>query len=215
MSDRDIDELLEAVYTCEEKGQGGLEEVLNATHGSASREGVRRAVEQGLIRQEGDRIAMTDAGRRMAENQMRRHRLAERLLVDALGLPLSQVEALACTAEHLVMPEVADGICTLLGHPRECPHGRPIPPGECCREGRKEAGRALYPLAEAPLERELRVAYLRTRDHDRLHVLLSLGLVPGTRLRLHQKHPAVVVEAGEAEFALDQEVAADIVAWLE
>ncbi len=215
MSDRIVDELMEAIWTCQERGKSSVDEILGATHGSATREDVRRAEEQELLRLDGERIQLTQSGKEKAENQMRRHRLAERLLVDALGLPLAQVEALACTAEHLVMPEVADGICTLLGHPRECPHGRPIPPGECCREGRKEAGRALSPLSEAPLERELRVAYLRTRDHDRLHLLLSLGLVPGTRLRLHQKHPAVVVEVGEAEFALDREVASDIVAWLE
>ena len=44
------------------------------------------------------------------------------------------IEKNACTFEHILSPEVTDRICTFLGHPRTCPHGSPIPPGDCCVE---------------------------------------------------------------------------------
>ena len=55
------------------------------------------------------------------------------------------IEKNACTFEHILSPEVTDRICTFLGHPRTCPHGSPIPEGDCCLDARgaEVAGRAL------------------------------------------------------------------------
>jgi DtxR family Mn-dependent transcriptional regulator len=64
---------------------------------------------------------------------IRRHRLAERLFIDVLSIrDEHEVEESACKFEHILSPEVTDSMCALLGHPTECPHGSPIPPGECC-----------------------------------------------------------------------------------
>jgi Mn-dependent DtxR family transcriptional regulator len=66
---------------------------------------------------------------------IRRHRLAERLFTDTLSLrDDAQIESNACTFEHILSPEVTEKICTFLGHPRQCPHGSPIPPGPCCEQ---------------------------------------------------------------------------------
>jgi DtxR family Mn-dependent transcriptional regulator len=73
----------------------------------------------------------------------------------------------------------------------------------------------LMALSEAPIGRELRVAYLRPSHHDRLHLLLSMGINPGVRLRLHQYTPVVIVQVDHSEFALDNEVAKDIYVWIE
>ncbi len=74
----------------------------------------------------------TRKGKRRAGYIVRNHRLMERFLVDVVGVKPSKVEHTACGAEHYMPEEVANAICTYLGHPRECFHGYPIPKGKCC-----------------------------------------------------------------------------------
>src|SRR5580693_3928709 len=79
----------------------------------------------------------TPAGEERARNVIRRHRLAERLFMDVLSIrDEAEIESSACKFEHILSPDVTDRICTLLGHPLACPHGSPIPQGECCAEKR-------------------------------------------------------------------------------
>jgi DtxR family Mn-dependent transcriptional regulator len=81
--------------------------------------------------------AFTPAGELRARNVIRRHRLAERLFMDVLSISDEvEIESSACKFEHILSPDVTDRICTLLGHPLECPHGSPIPQGQCCAEKR-------------------------------------------------------------------------------
>jgi putative ABC transport system ATP-binding protein len=78
-------------------------------------------------------VELTARGRRRAADIIRRHRLAERLFTDSLALDSeSEIEQQACKFEHILSPEATDKICIFLGHPRTCPHGSPIPPGQCC-----------------------------------------------------------------------------------
>ena len=88
------------------------------------------AVKDGVAR-------FTPVGETRARDVIRRHRLAERLFMDVLSIRDEvEIESSACKFEHILSPEVTDRMCTLMGHPTECPHGSPIPPGECCAEGR-------------------------------------------------------------------------------
>jgi Mn-dependent DtxR family transcriptional regulator len=78
-------------------------------------------------------IEFTHTGRQRAADVIRRHRLAERLFTESLGMDdPAEVEEQACKFEHILSPEATDRICAFLGHPRTCPHGAPIPPGACC-----------------------------------------------------------------------------------
>jgi DtxR family Mn-dependent transcriptional regulator len=215
MDDHLIDELLEAVWACREQGRYDLDCILREVHAEASRESVRQLAERGLITLKDERVELTAEGEGVAKCIIRRHRLAERLFADVLGMSMDQIEKAACNFEHAVVPEVTEGLCTLLGHPRECPHGRPIPPGDCCREGRQEVKRALMPLADVLCGRQGRVAYVRPQNHDRLHVLLSMGIAPGAHLSVHQRTPVLVVAVEQSEFAMDREVAEDVYVWLE
>ncbi len=211
-----VDELLESVWTCREDGLVTVDSCLERAHAEVNQSTVDELVQLGLLKQKGQNIEFTKEGEKKAASIIRRHRLAERLLVDVLGLSADQSEKMACDFEHAIVPEVTNGICTLLGHPKECPHGKPIPPGEDCKSGRVEVSSALRSLNEVPCsERFLRVAYLRTSDHDRLHQLLSLGFSPGVKLRVHQRTPVLVVQVDQSEFALDHQVAGDIYVWYE
>jgi DtxR family Mn-dependent transcriptional regulator len=89
-------------------------------------------VERGLLILPENRIEMTNAGRTRARDLVRRHRLAERLFLDQIRMRMEEIEPNACAFEHVLSPELTESICRLLGHPKECPHGKPIPRGGCC-----------------------------------------------------------------------------------
>ncbi len=89
--------------------------------------------EVGLLRAEQPILSMTERGRARAASVIRRHRLAERLFADTFQMrDEEELEANACTFEHVLSPEVTERICVFLNHPDSCPHGSPIPPGPCC-----------------------------------------------------------------------------------
>jgi DtxR family Mn-dependent transcriptional regulator len=215
MDDHLKDELLEAVWACREAGREELACVLEMAHAQADPKAIDELAKQGLLDVSQEKVNFTEKGEQAARSIIRRHRLGERLFADILGINMDQIEAAACNFEHAVVPEVTEGLCTLLGHPHECPHGKPIPPGACCRERRQEVKRAVLPLAEIPAGGQGRVAYVRPQHHDRLHLLLSMGIAPGAHLSVHQRTPVMVVKVEQNEFAMDHEVAEDVYVWLE
>src|SRR5690349_23639046 len=82
----------------------------------------------GLLHVAGDRhLELTDKGRALAIRVMRKHRLAERLLVDVIGMPWEEVHAEACRWEHVMSEAVERRLLELLNHPTESPYGNPIP----------------------------------------------------------------------------------------
>ncbi|GAB3206969.1 metal-dependent transcriptional regulator [Marinactinospora thermotolerans] len=89
---------------------------------------VARMERDGLLRVENDRhLVMTEEGRTLATHVMRKHRLAERLLVDVIGLPWEDVHVEACRWEHVISEAVEERLVKLLNAPSVCPHGNPIP----------------------------------------------------------------------------------------
>ena len=204
-----VDELLEAIWTCREEGDTSVAAVTAAAHTDVAPEAIEHLRSRELVQLKGQDLLLTAAGEKAAAELIRRHRLAEHLLVSGLGMSPEQTEELACAFEHNALPEVVDSICALLGNPTRCPHGKPIPPG---RSGRQEATPPvpLRALTEVPSGQWVKVVVLRTQDHDRLHLLLSMGISPGARLRIHQRTPVFVVQVDQSEFAMDADVARDI-----
>jgi len=132
-----VDEYLEGLWvirteTAQAASVKNVAKQLNITPPSVAQMfGKMRAL--GLIKYDKHSGAdFTRKGKRRARHIVRSHRLMEKLLVDVVGVNLSKVEGPACGAEHYLPEEVADAICTYLKHPRECPHGEPIPKGKCC-----------------------------------------------------------------------------------
>jgi len=215
-SEQVIDELLESIWTCREKGSRDVLEVLRCAHAQAERAALEALAAEGLVRMSGECVELTPQGEDRAAGLVRRHRLAERLLSDVLGLSDAHLEETACALEHQLSPEGAEGLSRLLGDPLQCPHGKPIPPGALASGGPGQApGARPIPLDEAPCPSRGRVAFLRSEDHERIHQLLSMGLAPGVPIRLHQRSPVLVLEIEQSELALDREVARDVHVWLE
>ncbi|MCI0407497.1 MAG: hypothetical protein L0191_02850 [Acidobacteria bacterium] len=86
----------------------------------------------------GPELALTASGHERAENLIRRQRLAETLFTHTFQMQEHLVEKEACVFEHILSPAMTDSICSFLGHPKFCPHGKPIPRGECCQEDPQE-----------------------------------------------------------------------------
>jgi DtxR family Mn-dependent transcriptional regulator len=208
MEDRiseEIAEVLEAVWTLQEQGEATIEKVV--------RDADIKVSDVLIVVDDAKHVRLPPKGRRMAEQIIRRHRLAERLICDVLGTHVEESEAAACEFEHLLAEGITNSICTLLGHPRYCPHNKPIPEGDCCRQARDELRSIVVSCAQLQVGESARVAYFSTREHSRLLKLSALGISPGTSIKLIQKWPAYVVQCEETEIALEPEVAKNIHVW--
>ena len=122
---------LRTVYELEEEGilplRARIAERLHQSGPTVSQT-VARMERDGLIKGEGDRhLELTDVGRKQATRVMRKHRLAERLLVDVIGLEWEDVHAEACRWEHVMSDAVELRLLKILGNPTESPYGNPIP----------------------------------------------------------------------------------------
>jgi putative ABC transport system ATP-binding protein len=136
-----FDHLLEQVWICDEEGKTAQISQLRV-EGPAGRlplitdEPTRRVLarmsEVALVELRSDEARLTPMGSRRARDVVRRHRLAERLFKDTFAIDDSEAHTQACKFEHIISPELDQRICTFLGHPTTCPHGKSIPPGACC-----------------------------------------------------------------------------------
>ncbi len=122
---------LRTVFELEEEGivplRARIAERL-AQSGPTVGQTVARMERDGLLHVAGDRqLALTDAGRKLATRVMRKHRLAECLLVSVIQMPWEEVHIEACRWEHVISESVERRLYELLGRPDRCPHGNPIP----------------------------------------------------------------------------------------
>ena len=128
-----VEEYLEAVLELDEDGveviQARLAERLGHSAPTVS-ETIRRLKDEGYVTVDGRKVGLTESGRATAESVIRKHRLAERLLVDVIGMPWEQSHDEATRWEHVISDDVEARLIELLGHPATCPHGNPIPGAE-------------------------------------------------------------------------------------
>ncbi|GAB63146.1 MAG: transcriptional regulator [Candidatus Jettenia sp.] len=211
MADTCQEEILELIWTMEEENDKVDKDVLlkKVDLPDAERH-IKALVEESYIIITNKKVQLTKKGRVDARLIIRRHRLAERLLHDVLEVKEDTMDSSACKFEHFLDEEVTASICTLLGHPVSCPHGKAIPPGDCCEKANKEIRPVVMPLTELRSGDEARISYIVTKYHQRLDKLSSMGLVPGVQIRLHQRQPTYVIQMGETQIALDSAIAQSI-----
>lgn len=206
----DVEEALGAIYHQWEENVVDKKTILPIIEESVSGEIYGKLIEKRLIGEENGNVVLTPEGERLAKDITRRHRLAERLLSDVLALNSQAIDPNACQLEHILSKEVAESICTLLGHPKECPHGQAIPAGDCCEKVVDHLAPIIASLSTVEPGSKGKIAYLALQHHPDLHRLLSLGLIPGTVFSLHQTFPTYVLEVGETTLALEKEIAEKI-----
>lgn len=171
---------------------------------------VSELVKLGLIIKTGNRVTLTKRGEQEAALAVRRHRLAERLLTDVINTAEHLLNEQACRLEHVLFTGLDESICTLLGHPRFCPHGKPIPKGKCCEQKREKIERLLVPLCEMKPGQSGKIAYIHMNGVNHLGKILAMGVLPGVRITLIRRNPSVVFRAGYSQFAVDMDIAAAI-----
>lgn len=208
------DEVLETIWRFEERGRCSVE---NVKHEHADASGyvvddvlLSELEKTGLIMISGLEVSLTVTGKAHAMPVIRRHRLAERLLVDVLGMPFDAIEESACEYEHTLAPGVTEAICTLLGHPRECPHGSSIPEGDCCRRSESSVESFVKPLNVLEVGDSVRISFIKKDDPVLIGRLVSFGVSPGKVIKIRQKFPAYVIQIENSQIALEQDIAADI-----
>jgi DtxR family Mn-dependent transcriptional regulator len=210
MITQQMEEVLEAVWTAKEQGNTAWKDVASMAKVSLTFELVKSLLDEQLIEQKNEHLDLTQAGKTLAREIIRRHRLAERLVMDVLGVDVQEAEENACEFEHSLAAGVTDSICTLLGHPTRCPHGRDIPDGKCCEQARSDVKPLVLPLTALGIGGTGRIAYINTRNFPRLQKLSAFGISPGVTIKLFQKSPSVVLQCEETQIALEPEIARDI-----
>jgi DtxR family Mn-dependent transcriptional regulator len=173
----------------------------------ADQKPVEQLLGAGYITLTDDQVRLTDTGRPHAQSVVRRHRLAERLLVDVLGAGDRLMDERACKFEHLLDRGLDESVCSLLGHPKVCPHGKPIPPGRCCYEERVSPRRIVSPLSQLAQGQIGKVAYIYAHGSEQLQKLMAMGVLPGAPISLIQSFPSYVFQIQQTQFAVDKEIA--------
>jgi len=182
-----LEEYLEAIYSLTEEGiptiQARIAERLAYTPQTVS-ETVHKLIHDGYLEVSPQKeITLTDTGRRLSESIVRRHRLAERFIVEIVGLPWSQAHIEAGKWEHVISPEVEARFQELLSFPSTCPHGNPIP-------GATYDITDQYALINIDKNQFCTVARITEQVEISQDVLLYLektGIMPGCKIQVRDK----------------------------
>jgi DtxR family Mn-dependent transcriptional regulator len=203
---------LETVYGLRENDgltrTGEIAEALGVTP-SAVTTTVARLASRGLVRRKAYRaVELTSRGEAVALRILRRHRLAERLLTDVLGIKWSEVHEPASRLSHAMTEDLTNAVDRLLKNPKTCPHGNPIPTST----GKIKQVRA-EPLNQLTAGQKGIFTSIWEERRDVLRYLDSLGLIPGVSIRVVDACPfngPIIVKVHGSRHALGQEVASSI-----
>ena len=210
------EEYLEQIFDLEEEGvvplRARIVERLGLSPAAVS-ETVGRLEDHGFVHLRDDRsIELTTKGRRLATSVVRRHRLAERLLLDVIGLEWEKVHREADRWEHAISADVEEKLVELLGDPQTCPHGNPIPGAR-----RRGAAKSSIPLSEAEpgAVTVARISEKLELSDSGLALVAEARLIPGAQATVLGPEPTgvrVCTSAGErvvpSEIALQLYVSA-------
>ncbi|MCO8128841.1 metal-dependent transcriptional regulator [Acidimicrobiia bacterium EGI L10123] len=182
-------ELLKAIYRLSqganqpEAHTGALADKLGLSPSTITT-AIKRLADRGLVDHTPYRgVELTETGSRVAVASIRRHRIVERFLADMLGYAWNEADRLAATFEHELPQEVEDRLFVALDRPDSCPHGFPIPAPEVADIP------PLPPLYDLEPGDVATVAVPGSTDPEVVAFLDQLGLRPGGRVQIQEKHP--------------------------
>ena len=181
-----VEAYIEAIHKLEKKsGQaktGELAENLNVTFGTITNT-IQSLVKKGfVVRKPYQGAKLTEKGRRIALQVIRKHRLSECFMIDVLKMDWSNVYTSAVRFAHYLPDEVIKSLEKTLGHPRTCPHGNPIPT-KCGGIFEEES----EPLTELKLNESGIIVKITEEKIRTLQHLTKMGLTPGTLVKIEKK----------------------------
>jgi DtxR family Mn-dependent transcriptional regulator len=212
------EEYLETIYNMSMEGEpvigARLAEKFAVSRPTVS-ETIKRLVADGYVEQAPDKsISLTPIGKELTEQVLRRHRLAERLLFDVLGMDWISAHEHAHALEHWISPEVEQRISTILGHPTTCPHGNPIPGNASSGEAflREQHGFRLAEGTEGQVVRVVLISELVEDESEALRRLNDKHVHPRSELRVLENNSAstLVFEAGGEVHSVSRDLATKI-----
>ena len=210
-----LEEYLETISTLGDEGTEDIGARVAERMGRSApavKEMLDRLEEDGYIARTGRVISLTDAGQEVATTVTRRHRLAERLLVDVIGLEWHKVHDEAGRWEHVISADVEEKLVALLGDPGTCPHGNPIP-GSANRPERPTATLADASPGDTIVLR--RIGELVEHDHEVLVAMDTAGFTPGASATMLPSDGGGHVRLRAAGGALDLSLATAASLWIE
>jgi DtxR family Mn-dependent transcriptional regulator len=207
-----MEEYLECIYKLQDRDGSArtkkLAKMMKVTLGTVTNT-ISMLEKRGFIRHEPYRgVKLTEHGRIVALDVIRRHRLAERLVTDILRVDWDKAHEAACKLEHGLDGDVLKPLEKALGHPKTCPHGNPIPTK--CGGIIEEKS---MPLVELNLQERAVVVKIVDERRDLLKYLHSIGLVPGASVKVKEVLPfdgSRVVEVAGSSRSLSREVSSAV-----
>jgi DtxR family transcriptional regulator, Mn-dependent transcriptional regulator len=206
-----VEEYLETMLALAEEGvpviQARIAERLGRSAPSVS-EMLDRLREDGYVTRDGRRLSLTESGQALAEKVVRKHRLAERLLVDVIGLEWHKVHREAGRWEHVISDDVEARLVELLGDPATCPHGNPIPGSHS-----PAPSAPVRPLAEVDAGERVRLFRISEEVEMNLGSLTLLdegGFIPGAVAQVDNRDPdgnvEMTVEGGASAIRVSRDL---------
>jgi len=183
-----VEDYLKVIYVLESEGSGAttnnIAEMMEVSSASVTNM-LKRLAGLNLIEHKSYKGAkLTDAGRKIALEILRHHRLLELYLKEIMGYGWDEVHEEAEKLEHHISEQFEDKIAELLNHPTHDPHGDPIP----TKDG-VVPEMASLPLAEAELERPYIIGRVKDQDPELLRYLEKIGVIPGVKIKILEKAP--------------------------
>jgi DtxR family transcriptional regulator, Mn-dependent transcriptional regulator len=203
------EEYLETILSIEEEGivpmRARLVERLGLSAAAVS-ETVGRLADQGYVSLADDRsLQLTVKGRGLATTVVRRHRLAERLLVDVIGLEWEKVHAEAARWEHAISADVEEKLVQLLGDPATCPHGNPIPGSHNTPANQRETALTRATPGDVTIAR---VSERLEMSNDAIKFIADAQLIPGSHaIVVAQDADTVTVKTSSGEHRVPAQIA--------
>jgi len=205
-----IDEALELIWVLEEEGLRDLDRFSLSSDDADVALLLETLKDDGLVNIVDGSLHLTEKGRKMAKGLIRRQRLAERLFTDVFEMPENTVLDDACKMEHILSEELTESVCIFLGHPPTCPHGKPIPRGECCKKLKVEVTPVVTRLSDFEVGAVGKITFIVPSDPSRISKLNSLGITAGSVIKFVQRVPSCVIQIDETTVAIDPEIAREI-----
>jgi DtxR family Mn-dependent transcriptional regulator len=205
-----VEEYLQTIEYLEEEGTSVIGARLAHRLGKSApavSEMLDRLTAEGYLNRSKRQIGLTDKGRAVAESVIRKHRLAERFLVDVIGLPWHKVHDEAGRWEHVISDEVESKLIDLLGDPSTCPHGNPIP-GSANQQVDRAAVMTLGEVQASQTVRLVRLSEELELDNETLQYMSDAGFIPESRALLKVKAPdgSLVLDAEGGVLALGADI---------
>jgi DtxR family Mn-dependent transcriptional regulator len=205
------EEYLEAIYRLQEKvGRArtkDLVKLLKVVPGSVTNTFERLERKGYIVHEPYKGVRLTEEGRKIALQVIRRHRLCERLLTDIFHVEWERVHDIACRLEHAFPRDIVKKIEKALGHPQTCPHGNPIPTD--CGGVFEEESR---PLTDLKPGESAVIVRLTEEEYSILEYFAKAGIVPGATIEVLRKisDELILVKVGDRSHGLSASMASSI-----